>query len=149
MTQQDVLDYIRKTPHNSNVNVVKGMLDSLGGSSLPEVTNEDNGKVLTVVEGEWDKAAGGGAEPLVVNFSPSTEPGKAFVLDKTWQEIDDAFPLVYVEADFEGATVKFNVLLVGYSEDNGYRLVTAPILGSDNEQFSVDEDGYPYIDNNA
>lgn len=32
MTQQDVLDYIRKTPHNSNVNVMKSMLDSLGGS---------------------------------------------------------------------------------------------------------------------
>ena len=31
MAQQDVLDYIRKTPHNSNVNVVKGMLNAEGG----------------------------------------------------------------------------------------------------------------------
>lgn len=34
MAQQDVLDYIRNTPHNSNVNVVKGMLDESGGVSV-------------------------------------------------------------------------------------------------------------------
>lgn len=39
-----------------------------GGSSLPAVTAADNGDVLTVVDGEWNKAApsGGG---LVVNLS--------------------------------------------------------------------------------
>ena len=31
MAQKDVLDYIRQTPHNSNVNVVKGMLNGLDG----------------------------------------------------------------------------------------------------------------------
>ena len=56
MAQQDVLDYIRKTPHNSNVNVVKGMLGDSSNSALPEVTELDNGKVLTVVEGQWNKA---------------------------------------------------------------------------------------------
>ena len=56
MAQQDILDYIRKTPHNSNVNVVKGMLGNSESSSLPEVTTDDNGDVLTVVNGEWDKA---------------------------------------------------------------------------------------------
>ena len=30
-----------------------------GGSALPAVTAADNGKVLTVIEGAWDKAAGG------------------------------------------------------------------------------------------
>ena len=33
MAQNDVLDYIRKTPHNSNVNVVKGMLNADDGGS--------------------------------------------------------------------------------------------------------------------
>ena len=42
MAQQDVLDYIRKTPHNSNVNVVKGMLnaESGGGDSWTVLTEE-------------------------------------------------------------------------------------------------------------
>lgn len=31
-----------------------------GGSSLPAVTSDDNGDVLTVVNGAWDKAAPGG-----------------------------------------------------------------------------------------
>ena len=31
MAQTDILEYIRKTPHNSNVNVVKGMLNAEGG----------------------------------------------------------------------------------------------------------------------
>lgn len=42
-----------------------------GGSSLPTVTSDDNGDVLTVVEGAWDKAApsggGGGTSAFVVH----------------------------------------------------------------------------------
>ena len=58
MSQENILDYLRKTPHNTNVNVVKGMISN-SGSSLPEVTIEDNGDILTVVDGEWEKAEPG------------------------------------------------------------------------------------------
>ncbi len=45
-----------------------------GGSDLPEVTDADNGKVLKVVEGVWDKGeAGGGSSDFVVEFTLSAE----------------------------------------------------------------------------
>ena len=46
--------------------------DTPGGSGLPEVTTDDNGDVLTVVEGQWAKATpsgGGSGGGLVVNFT--------------------------------------------------------------------------------
>ena len=145
MAQQDVLDYIRKTPHNSNVNVVKGMLDSLGGSSLPEVTNEDNGKVLTVVEGEWNKAAGGGsAEPLIVNVIDNT-------MDKTFGEIRQAFDndgylLVAQDESYDDTTgVRMTTVRECYYSITGGEYPSASggvILG--NGEYSVNCDEAPY-----
>ena len=57
-----------------------------GGSSLPEVTSEDNGDVLTVVNGAWAKApaSGGGGGVLSVGTTGENQD----TLDKTWNEID-------------------------------------------------------------
>ena len=69
MSQENVLDYLRQTPHNTNVNVVKGMISNTG-SSLPDVTAEDNGKVLTVVNGAWDKStASGGSGGVTIGVA--------------------------------------------------------------------------------
>lgn len=66
------------------------------GSSLPSVTDEDDGKVLTVVDGAWQPASGGsGGGVLVVTDTDGT-------LDKTWQEIVDAdFAVVRLEINDE------------------------------------------------
>ena len=64
-------------------------------SGLPAVSGSDNGKVLTVVEGAWAPAAGGGGGVLVVGVDADTG-----ALDKTWQEIYDAgFCVVLLEED--------------------------------------------------
>ena len=76
-------------------------LTNIASGILPAVTASDNGDVLTVVNGAWDKAApgGGGASALVaeVLIEEATE-----YLDKTWQEIVDAMPLAYVYYNGEG-----------------------------------------------
>lgn len=56
------------------------------GSSLPAVTAADNGDVLTVVDGAWDKAAptGGGGGLLVVKLD------NEFNIDKTYADIEAA-----------------------------------------------------------
>lgn len=38
MANNDILQYLRKTPHNTNVNVVKGMLGNESGSGAIEIT---------------------------------------------------------------------------------------------------------------
>lgn len=43
-----------------------------GGSDLPAVSAADNGDVLTVVNGAWDKAAPGGGGGSSVTFCPIT-----------------------------------------------------------------------------
>ena len=63
-----------------------------GGSSLPAVTSDDNGNVLTVVEGEWAKAApsGGGSDIFVVHFEVTWDEGTQSAVvtcDKTAAEI--------------------------------------------------------------
>ena len=63
-----------------------------GGSALPEVTAEDNGDVLTVVDGAWGKAApsgGSDSNVMFVGWRVEHDPdlGTVIVVDKTAQEI--------------------------------------------------------------
>ena len=55
-----------------NLNITPEMISAIadiyqggGGSSLPAVTADDNGKVLAVVEGDWDKAENAGGAVLI------------------------------------------------------------------------------------
>lgn len=55
-------------------------------SGLPDVSGDDDGKVLTVVEGEWTPAAGGGGGGGLVVEVTETEPD-VYTMGKTVREI--------------------------------------------------------------
>jgi len=60
----------------------------VSGSNLPAVTSDDNGDVLTVVEGAWAKAAPSGGGAFYVDM---TVEGRTYTSEKTYQEIEDAY----------------------------------------------------------
>ena len=69
-----------------------------GSSGLPAVTAEDNGDVLTVVDGAWGKAApSGGGGVLAVNVTEDPDTPDLYVCDKTAGEMyaADIIVLVY------------------------------------------------------
>lgn len=98
-----------------------------GGSDLPAVSAADNGDVLTVVNGEWDKAApggggGGGSSVLVVNVTWDDDTGIG-TCDKTagemWQAAQTGLVILANEDTFyhcikwqheDGENYSFNFL---------------------------------------
>ena len=63
MSNNDILQYLRKTPHNTNVNVVKGMIGNESGSEAIEME--------TIFEDDI----------TFTNYTPGTQYGPAYVSD--------------------------------------------------------------------
>lgn len=60
MDKDKIIDYVMTTPGNMNKMVLEGMLGDTDGVKLPEISEEDEGKVLTVIDGKWDKGVASG-----------------------------------------------------------------------------------------
>ena len=86
---------------------MKDYVEGHGGSSnpLPEVTSDDNGDVLTVVEGEWAKAQPSSDSGLVIaTFVSSLPPEYDITCDKTYSELRTALENgIPVFANIDGA----------------------------------------------
>lgn len=77
-----------------NLNITPEMISAIadiyqggGGSNLPTVTADDNGKLLTVVEGDWDKANAPKELPTVTG----SDNGKVLtVVEGAWDKAENA-----------------------------------------------------------
>ncbi|MBR4155365.1 MAG: hypothetical protein IKU01_01500 [Bacteroidales bacterium] len=82
MDKETILDYATNTPENTNRNVLGSMVDSLlrenSGDRLPDVTADDNGDILTVIDGAWAKAEPAGGIITLYAVSPEeSDPAMA------------------------------------------------------------------------
>ena len=78
-----------------------------GGSSLPEVTSDDNGDVLTVVEGAWAKATPKNNEFVVTYTVTESEGAMSATCDKEYSDIVSAIE------DGKQIVCKFAGVIVG------------------------------------
>lgn len=124
MGKQEVIDYVMETPNNPNKAVLRTLLSDVeGGTNLPEVTSEDNGKVLTVVGGEWDKAEPSGGNESIVTFTIGYDPSdySNYICDKTYDELMAAITAKKILLGcFYTDSTYYTFTHINASSDDGY-----------------------------
>ena len=111
--------------------------ESGGSSELPEVTDEDNGDVLTVVDGVWDKAKNTG----ILICSVDEQTGE---INKTWQEIYDAEFCVII-TEYDDGKDYLNISSIYFEDSKYYVLAYAGDILITFEASSADD--YPISNN--
>lgn len=138
-------------PDTENITVKLNGTEISGGAELPDVTAADNGKVLTVVEGDWAAAAPAGGD-MYVYMSENTETGDV-LFDKTGAEVISYFttqrrpPKLFFVSDEEGdlTSVEYLVQRADYYEGT-LEMIIAPVTSIT----SWDEgDSYHIVGNKA
>ena len=88
---------------------------------------------------EFGSGGGGSASPLAVNISNDT-------LDKTWQDIYDAFPNAYVITGAENDITKRPIIRIVHNS-TGYFLELTNFGGGQADLYwTADPSGYPTLD---
>lgn len=92
-----------------------------GGSGLPDVTSADNGKVLGVVNGAWDKTTAEGGAPFIATYTitgRNQDGSYSLSCDKTDNEIIAAFSsqIVLAKMDISALADQEAGILIVYAQ---------------------------------
>ena len=95
---------------------------------------------------------GGESEPLVVGMTVEADTPSAgqrtYTLDKTWQEISDAFPNAYFQHQDQGVTYRYPIMGV-FNNESTYGVVVAINIDANNfvrtPFTATSADGYPTV----
>ena len=89
---------------------------------------------------------GGGSEPLVVGMTIEEDTPSAgqitYTLDKTWQEIDDAFPNVYLLTEEDNSIIDKKSITETHA-DSSEPLYAVEVSGSARSYETDSPSGYP------
>jgi len=127
-------------PMQDMVMLFNSMLGSGAGGGLPEVTTDDNGDVLTVVEGEWAKATPSSGTDILFVTATYDDVEQTYTLNKTWTEIYNANVAIitFTDTDMKG------IALVTEIEHTGEGYAVQDVNGT--TYIADSANGYPVSD---
>ena len=135
-------DAAKSALEEAGITLVDGKLETGGG--LPEVDADDNGKVLTVVEGAWAAAAGGSGGGGVLVVTATLTADGAGTCDKTMGEIWTAaqtMPVILVENLAPVGIIGITQAAIKYTSEPSYIL-----RGVNTNYRATSLDDYPSAD---
>ena len=144
MSYNNVEDYVKNAESNRNPAVLNSLLKSEPGmKELPEITAEDEGKILQVNNGKpsWSNGSSSGGGALKVNVAVTKSGDETtFTLDKTYKQIVDAvnggiLPYICKTGSNDGMIV----VLERWNSLGG----TSYVVEFDTEYSTTSENGYP------
>lgn len=117
-------------PDTENITVRLNGEEITGGSELPEVDSGDNGKVLTVVSGEWAKADQRKNIDVIIAYDPDPDH-RSITVNKTISQIVSEANIV---DDIVGNPLTAATYLIG-SPDKIYYSVASTFVDDLNVEF--------------
>ena len=116
---------------------IQEALDCCGEGGLPDVTTADNGKVLTVVNGEWDKAESQSLPAVTTADNDKT----LAVVNGNWAKVEPGYKC----SEEEQSTTNYDGSLTTVQRGSKYRVTFTPLQPISGDSITVTLNGTDYV----